>query len=169
LKKSKKTLYLARAGIITALYVALTYACMPLAYGTIQVRIGEALTVLPLLYAESVPALFIGCALANIGSPFGFYDICIGSVVSLAAAFVTYLIGKFVKNKVLKIILGGLPPIIFNAALLPLMWLLFCNDAAYVANMLSILATQSIFVYGLGTPLYLALAKLKEKGVKGFD
>ena len=167
--KHSKTLLIARTAVICALYVALTYAFMSLAYGPIQVRIGEGLTLLPLIYPESIFALFLGCVLANIGSPFGFYDISIGSVTTLLAAVCTYFIGKFVKNKPLKLILGGLPPVLFNAFFLPLMWLLFDLDTGYVMNMLSILATQAIFVYAVGVPLYFALDKLQTKGVKGFE
>ena len=167
--KHSKTLLIARTAVICALYVALTYAFMSLAYGPIQVRIGEGLTLLPLIYPESIFALFLGCVLANIGSPFGFYDISIGSVTTLLAAICTYFIGKFIKNKPLKLILGGLPPVLFNAFFLPLMWLLFDLDTGYVMNMLSILATQAIFVYAVGVPLYFALDKLQAKGVKGFE
>ena len=167
--KHSKTLLIARTAVICALYVALTYAFMSLAYGPIQVRIGEGLTLLPLIYPESIFALFLGCVLANIGSPFGFYDITIGSVTTLLAAICTYFIGKFIKNKPLKLILGGLPPVLFNAFFLPLMWLLFDLDTGYVMNMLSILATQAIFVYAVGVPLYIALDKLQTKGVKGFE
>ena len=167
--KHSKTLLIARTAVICALYVALTYAFMSLAYGPIQVRIGEGLTLLPLIYPESIFALFLGCVLANIGSPFGFYDITIGSVTTLLAAICTYFIGKFIKNKPLKLILGGLPPVLFNAFFLPLMWLLFDLDTGYVMNMLSILATQAIFVYAVGVPLYFALDKLQTKGVKGFE
>ena len=167
--KKSRTLVIARAALICALYVALTYACMPLAYGPLQIRIGEALTILPLLYVESIPALFIGCILSNIGSPFGFYDIIFGSLATLVASLLTFIVGRKVKNKPLKIVLGGLPPVLVNALILPLMWLLFDFDAGYVANMLSILLTQSVFVYALGTPLYLASERLIRKNVKGFQ
>ncbi len=167
--KKSRTLLIARTAVICALYVALTYAFMSVAYGPIQIRIGEGLTLLPLIYPESIFALFLGCVLSNIASPFGFYDISIGSVTTLLAAICTYFIGKLIKNKPLKLILGGLPPILFNALFLPLMWLLFDLDTGYVMNMLSILATQAIFVYAVGIPLYIALDKLQSKGVKGFE
>ena len=167
--KNSKTLLIARTAVICALYVALTYAFMSVAYGPIQIRIGEGLTLLPLIYPESIFALFLGCLFSNIASPFGIYDISIGSVTTLLAAICTYFIGKFIKNKPLKLILGGLPPVLFNAFFLPLMWLLFDLDTGYVMNMLSILATQAIFVYAVGIPLYIALDKLQNKGVKGFE
>lgn len=166
--RNSKTLLIARSAVICALYVALTYACMPLAYGIFQVRIGEALTILPLLYPEAIPALFIGCILSNIGSPFGFYDIIIGSCVTLVTGVLTYIVGKKVKNKPLKIVLGGLPPVLLNAFILPAMWLLFDFESGYALNMASLLLTQSVFVYALGTPLFIAADKLKSKSVRGF-
>ncbi len=167
--RNSKTLLIARSAVICALYVALTYACMPLAYGIFQVRIGEALTILPLLYPEAIPALFIGCILSNIGSPFGFYDIIIGSCVTLVAGVLTYIVGKKVKNKPLKIVLGGLPPVLLNAFILPAMWLLFDFESGYALNMASLLLTQSVFVYALGTPLFIAADKLRSKSVRGFQ
>ena len=65
-----------RAGVIAALYVALTYAFMPVSYqGIMQIRPGEALTILPLFFPEAVPALWIGCMLSNLASPFIVYDV----------------------------------------------------------------------------------------------
>ena len=89
------------------------------AYGIIQIRISEALVLLPLLYPESIVGLTRGCILANLASPYGIYDILIGSAVTCVSAMITYFIGKFVKNKPLKIILGGLPPVLLNAFILP--------------------------------------------------
>ncbi|MCR4662069.1 MAG: QueT transporter family protein [Clostridia bacterium] len=167
--RNLKTIYIARASVICALYVALTYAFMSLAYGPIQIRIGEGLTILPLLFPESIPALYIGCMIGNIGSPYGVYDIFIGSATTLLAAICTYLIGKCVKNKVLKVILGGLPPVLFNAFILPCIWLIFKLDTGYVVNMLSILGTQAIFVYAVGIPLYFTFDSLRKKGIPGFE
>ena len=167
--KHSKTLVIARTALICALYVALTYALGSLAYGPIQIRIGEGMTMLPLLYSESVFGLYLGCILANVFSGYGAYDIGLGSLATLLAAVVTFLIGKFVKNKPLKIILGGLPPVLFNAFIIPAVMILAGADEAYVPTMLSIMASQSIFVYAVGTPLYLLFDKLSEKGVKGFE
>ena len=63
-----KTRYIARSAAIAALYLALTYitSLFGLASGVIQVRFSEALTVLPALFPEAVPGLFVGCLLANV-------------------------------------------------------------------------------------------------------
>lgn len=115
---------LCRAGVIAALYVALSYLVQPFAFGAVQMRLSEALTVLPLFFIESVPALFVGCLLTNLGG-LGVYDIIIGSLTTLLAAICTYFTGKLIKNKYLKFFIGILFPIIFNAFAVP--WVLLLS------------------------------------------
>lgn len=140
---------------VAAVYVVLTIVCGPLAFGPIQFRPAEALTILPLLFPEAIPGLFIGCLLANIVSPYGVWDIMIGSAVTLIAAIVT----RYSKN----VWLGGIAPVILNAAALPLMWLLMGSDTGYFLNFGTIFLTEAIFVYALGVPLYYGMKKLKPK------
>lgn len=161
------TLLLARASIACALYVVLTYCFMGLAYGPIQIRPAEALTMLPLVFPESVWGLWIGCMLANIASPLAVWDVLVGGAITLAMGICTYL-ARRIPNKPLRIIVGGLPPVLGNAFLLPLVWLLLGTDTAYWLNALYLFATQALFVYGLGTPLVLLSIRLQEKGVRGF-
>ena len=79
-----------RAGVIAALYVALTYAFAPVAYqGIFQIRPGEALTILPLFFPEAIPALYIGCMLSNLASIYLIYDVFVGSLATLAASICT--------------------------------------------------------------------------------
>lgn len=148
-----------RAGIIAAMYAALTLTLSQFAYGPIQLRPAEALTLLPLLYAESVPALFVGCLIANLLSPYGVWDIVIGSAITLMAAVFTYFTPKFVKKPILRVIIGGIFPVLLNALILPLMWLLVMGDAGFWLNLLSLGGTQLIFVYALGAPLILLMGR----------
>ena len=55
----------ARAAVIAALYTVLTLAIPVASYGQIQVRISEALMILPVFTPAAVPGLFVGCVLAN--------------------------------------------------------------------------------------------------------
>ncbi|MGL4483633.1 MAG: QueT transporter family protein, partial [Anaerovoracaceae bacterium] len=87
-----KTKFLLQAAIIAAIYAALTIALAPISYGPMQVRIAEALTVLPAITPAAIPGLFIGCALANILGPYGALDIILGSTASLIAAVSSYLL-----------------------------------------------------------------------------
>ena len=154
---------LTRAGIIAALYAALTYALAPYAYGPLQIRLGEALTVLPALLPEAVPGLFIGCLVANIGSAAaGIYDVIFGSLLTLLAA----ICSRYLKNPVLT----GLPPVLFNALGVPLILVLAGGEswAAYWSVAGSIALTQTIWVYALGLPLYFAVKRSKDRGGRLF-
>ena len=62
------TAKICRAGIVASVYFILTYFFQAISFGPIQLRVAEALTILPLFFIESVPALFIGCMVANLFS-----------------------------------------------------------------------------------------------------
>ena len=176
MKRISSTRRLCRAGIIAALYTALSYAFAPLAFGPLQVRPAEALCILALFYIEAIPALYVGCMLTNLASPFLFYDVFIGSAATLFAAICTYFIGRAVKKTPSKIALGGLFPVLFNGAVIPLIIVFLCGGgvgyssmtAAYFAYAGSIAFTEAIWVYALGAPLYLTVARLRKKNVSIF-
>lgn len=167
---------LCRAGVIAALYVALTYAFAPFAFGPFQLRPAEALCILPLFFPEAIPALYVGCMLSNLASAYLVYDVFLGSLATLVAAFGTYLVGRFFKNTFLQIFLGGLFPVLVNAFAIPLIIVFLCGGAegyssagaAYLTFVGSMLLTQSVWVYGLGLPLYFALIRLRRKNVSFF-
>lgn len=157
---------LARAGIVAALYAALTLTLPALSFNSIlQFRPAEALTLLPLLYSDSIIGLFIGCFIANLLSPYGVPDLVVGSITTLVAAVCTYFAGKMIKNEKLKVFVGGLFPVLFNAVFLPLMWFLMDSEAGYWASFGSMLLTQAIYVYVLGIPFYMLLKRLQSSGV----
>ncbi len=162
------TKLVARAGVIAALYFVLTMAVLPVASGAIQFRVSEALTLLPLVFPEAIPALFAGCILANLVSGCVVYDVIFGSVVTLLAACLTYAAGRVFKKTWLKIAVGGIFPVLLNAFLLPLIWL-FCYESleyAYMIQVLFLIAGQGVSVYLLGTFLMLPVIRMREKGVK---
>ena len=64
--RNKNAAFLTQAAMIAAIYVVLTYVFAPISFGEIQVRIAEALTILPLFTPAAVPGLFIGCLVGNI-------------------------------------------------------------------------------------------------------
>lgn len=159
---------LCRAGIIAALYAALTYAFAPLAFGPFQLRPAEALCILPIFFPEAVPALYVGCMLSNMASPFFLYDVFIGSLATLLAALGTYMVGRFFKKDGFKLGIGGLFPVLFNALIIPVIIVFLCGGTdgyssaatAYFAYMGSIALTEAVCVYALGTPLYFAMKKI---------
>jgi uncharacterized membrane protein len=148
---------LTRAALIAALYSAMTIPLGAISSQSfLQFRPAEALTMLPLLFAEAVPGLAIGCMIANIFGGYGIYDIVFGALITLAAAILT--------RKIKKPLLAGLPPVLLNAALLPLIWIAFSAETIYLYSFLSTLLTQSVWVYGLGLPVYYVLKKRLENG-----
>ena len=167
---------LCRAGIIAALYVALTYAFGALAYsGFLEIRPAEALTILPLFFPEAVPALWIGCMLANLGSQFIMYDVPIGGLATLVAALCTYGAGRLIKNNILKVAVGGIFPVLINAFIIPFVIILCGGAEGYDSAMIaywvyfgSLCATETLWVYGLGIPLFIAIYNLRKKGVSVF-
>ena len=175
--KQTATKRLCRAGVIAALYVALTYLFMPFAFGPFQIRPAEALCVLPLFFPEAIPALYIGCMISNLTSPYLLYDVFIGSLVTLVAGFCTYLIGKKIKKDGLKLCIGGIFPVVYNALFIPLIIVFLCDGAvgyetaniAYFTFAFSILITQAVWVYGLGIPLYYAVKRIKKRRLPFFE
>lgn len=115
MKKDKNVLYLTQGGIIAAVYVVLTYiaAAMGLASGAIQVRLSEALCLLPMLTPAAVPGLTVGCVLANLLTGCLPGDVIFGSLATLLGAVGTRLLRKHPK-------IAWLPPVLSNMIIVPL-------------------------------------------------
>jgi len=141
---NNSTRRLTRAGIIAALYVALTLLLGQFSFHVIQVRVAEALTLLPIIYPEAVPALFVGCLIANSFGGLGLVDIIGGSLVTLIAAIVTY---RFRHSWV-----AYLSPILFNAFLVGA-YLSYLFEFPYWLTILTVGTGQTIAVFALGYPL----------------
>ncbi len=149
--KKIKSRSLVEAASIAGLYAALTLLFAPISYGPVQVRIAEALTVLPAFTPAAVPGLFIGCLIANALGGLGIYDMIFGSLATLAAAFMSRLVRS--RNW-----LVPLPPVILNALIVGSM-LHFMYDMRLSASISWVALGQAIACYGLGYPLILYLRK----------
>ena len=112
--KRNQTREIAFGGIIAALYVILTYVAnaFGLASGVIQVRISEALTILPVFTVAAVPGVTIGCLLANLLTGCAFWDIVFGSFATLLGAIGTRLLRKHPY-------IAWIPPVVSNMAIIP--------------------------------------------------
>ena len=111
--KNKSTLFLAQGAMIAAVYVVLTLVFAPISYGEVQVRVSEALTVLPFFTSAAVPGLFVGCLIANILGGAILPDIIFGSIATLLGAAGTYLLRKRTR------FLAPVPPIVANTVIVP--------------------------------------------------
>lgn len=110
----KKTRVLTQGALVATLYVVLTYVSnlFGLANGAVQIRLSEALTVLPAFAFSAVPGLTVGCFIANLLTGAALWDVVFGSVATLLGALGTYYLGK---NKYLAPVF----PIVANTAIIP--------------------------------------------------
>lgn len=169
MRTTKNVRFLTQAAMIAALYAVLTYAAaaVNLAYGAVQFRFSEALTVLPVFTPAAIPGLAVGCFLANLGSPLGLVDWIFGTGATLLAAVGTWMARKIQMKGVP--VLAPLPPVIANVVLVG--FELSCLSsagtfalgnftwAAFGASALSVGIGELVICYALGLPLLLALRK----------
>jgi uncharacterized membrane protein len=112
-KKTISVLFMAQAAMIAAIYVVLTLVFAPFSYGEVQVRLSEALTILPVFTPAAIPGLFIGCFISNVLGGCILPDIVFGSLATLIGAVFTYKLRY--QNK----FLAPLPPILANIVIVP--------------------------------------------------
>lgn len=152
--KKTSTQYITQAALIAAVYAAVTLALAPISYANIQLRVAEALTVLPAVFPSAIPGLFIGCILANtLGPGAGMLDIIFGSLATLIAAWLSYKLRKYTY-------LVPLPPVIVNALIIGAV-LSKAYSLPLVLTMLQVGAGQLLACYALGLPLLLLVKKIK--------
>ena len=113
MKLNKKTLFLVQAALIAAIYVVLTVVFAPFSFGEVQVRIAEALTILPVFLPAAVPGLFVGCLLGNMLGGAVLPDIIFGSLATLIGAIGTRALRKAHP------FLAPIPPIAANTVIVP--------------------------------------------------
>ena len=153
---------IATAGLIAALYAALTIFLPVPQYGAVQCRIAEAMTVLPFLLPESILGLSIGCFAANLLSPFPL-DCVFGTAATLLAALWT--------SRVKREIFAPMPPVICNAVIIgaEIAWFAAQDGEqflrAFAFNAFTVGLGEAIACYGFGMLLLRALEhfpRLKE-------
>ena len=152
---------LVRCGLVAAIYVVLCLALQPLSYGAVQVRVAEALCLLPVFGAEYIVGVTLGCFLANLlGSTV--VDVVFGTLATLLACLVTYKL-RDIRVKGLAIP-ASLPPVVFNMIIVGAFEItFFFSDGAPTA----MLAVFNAVTVGIGeliscTVLGVALVKLIE-------
>jgi len=150
-----KTLFIAQAAIIAAVYVTITLIFSYTSFGPIQLRFSEALTILPVFTPAAIPGLFIGAFLSNTIGGLGPIDMIFGSLATLIAAVLTYWIRRY--NE----FLAPIPPIVVNALIIPFVLYYSLDELPYaIPFMMVTVGVGQILACGvLGTLLYLALRK----------
>ncbi|MEE0967930.1 MAG: QueT transporter family protein [Clostridia bacterium] len=112
--KRKGVPFISQSAIIAALYVVLTMISnmLGLASGAVQLRLSEALAILPVFTGAAVPGLFVGCLISNLLSGCIALDIIFGSLATLIGAYGTYTLRRFK-------ILPFIPPVLANTLIIP--------------------------------------------------
>jgi len=154
--KKLTTRELTFAAAVAALYVSLTLATYEFSFGTMmwQLRIAEALTILPIFSPVAIPGVFVGCIISNLFSPISTLDKIIGPLATGIAAVLTHLLRK-------KPLAAIAPPVLINAFVVGLA-LYLADIGPYWLMVGSVGLGQLAACYGLGLPLYYALRKLPE-------
>ena len=111
--KNKGTLFMVQAAAIAAVYVVLTTVFAAFSFGEVQVRISEALTILPVFTPAAIPGLFVGCLISNFLGGAILMDVIFGSIATLIGAVFTWKLRNSSKW------LAPLPPIVANAIIVP--------------------------------------------------
>lgn len=154
--KNKGTLFLVQAAAIAAVYVVLTTVFAAFSFGEVQVRISEALTILPVFTPAAIPGLFVGCIISNFLGGAILMDVIFGSIATLIGAVFTYKLRNSSKW------LAPVPPIVANALIVP-----FTLYYGYGVNlpipfmMLTVGIGEVISCGVLGMILYEALSKYR--------
>ncbi len=149
--------FLCHGALIAALYVALTFlaALLGLSSGVIQLRVSEALCILPAFTGAAVPGLFIGCIAANLLTGCVLPDVIFGSLATLIGAFGAYCLRK---NKWLT----PLPTVVANTLIVPLvLQYAYGVPDGYLYLVATVGAGEFLSAYVLGILLYTVLDKYR--------
>ena len=155
---NKKVRFIAHAALLAALYVTLTViaAMLGLSSGAIQLRLSEALCVLPALTPAAIPGVFIGCIIANTvtgGLP---WDIVFGSLATLIGLIGTRLLRRAPKW------VYPIPAIVSNMLIIPAVLIrVYGLEDTYFFLMLTVGIGEILSAGVLGILLYTAVAKTK--------
>ena len=152
--RDPKVLRITQGAVIAALYVVLTLVFAPISFGPVQVRIAEALCILPMFTPAAIPGLFIGCLIANLIGGGIMLDVIFGSIATLIGAVLGYMLRN---NRWLV----PLPAIIANTLIVPfvLRYGYGVVDIAIPVLMFQIMVGEIAGCFVLGEILCTALQK----------
>ena len=164
--KPNTTRRIAIAAIIGAAYAVLTMVLAPISYGAVQLRVSEALCILPFFMPWTAWGLFAGCAVANVLTG-NFFDILFGSLATLCAALLTARIGKR-EHTVGNRLLACFMPVIFNAVIVGavITWAyegmnIFRHPGMFALNALWVGIGEAVVLYVIGFPLMSTLPGMR--------
>lgn len=148
------------SAMIAAVYYVFCFLEQDFASGAIQCRLSEGLTILPLFFPEAIVGVTIGCLLWNLTHGV-LYDILFGTLATIVAGIFTWGIGKLIRRDWLRLLLGGIPPVVMNAVIIPFVIIFGYGDTAtYSYLFLTVGAGEMIAVYLVGCLIYFPLKKV---------
>jgi len=175
-----RTAFLAQTGLIAAGHAAFTLLVMHtmsyLAWGPVQFRISEALTILPLFFPSAIPGLTLGCLISNglslgITGPLGWLDVVFGTLATLLGALWTYrfrarqklaLLGPVIANAL--IVPAYLPIILVGLGFYTIPFTGISLDSSYLMmylfGVICVAIGQAAVVFGIGMPLATVLRRV---------
>ena len=149
-----------RIGLVAAIYVAVTLIGAPLAYGSMQFRVSEALMLLCFYNRDHIASLSIGCFIANIYSTVGPVDTVVGTSATVLAGICIYLCRK--EGSSTRLLLCSLFPVIFNAVFVGAeITILTTEPLSFWMTAASIALGELVCVTILGTTLFKLLERNK--------
>jgi len=157
-----------RSALIAAVYMLLTLIFQPISFGAVQFRVAEALMLLPVLTADAVPGLFIGCLLANLLGGGIWFDVVLGSVATLLSA----ICARKLRGVPL---LAAAMPVLFNGIIVgPVVYFGYIHAAGDPTNWAVLLSAagtvalgELVVCYVLGLPMLHVLRRLPEELLTG--
>ncbi len=161
---SKKTKAVVYGAIIAAMYTVLTLiaSSFGLASGMIQVRISEALTILPFFSPYAIGGLFAGCFVSNMITGCAIWDTVFGSIATLIGAVFTYYCGKINSPKAKY--LAPLGPIVSNTLIVPpILTYVYGVKEAYWLVSLGVCIGEIISAGILGMILFYGIERHKDR------
>ncbi len=162
-KSRERINYIITGALIAALYVDLTFLSniFNLAFGPVQFRVSEVLTILPVFTSAAIPGVAVGCFIANIAS-FNPLDMIFGTSATVIAALLTYFF-RNIKFRGIPL-LSMFPPVIINALVIGLEIAIFFLPEGnllwgFVISALQVGLGELVVCVGLGIPFYLVIEK----------
>ncbi len=155
--KNKRIKNLIHAAVIAALYVVLTYfsALFGLSSGSIQLRISEALTILPIFTPAAIPGLFVGCFTANLLLGSAIWDVIFGSIATLLAAIFSRMLRKTP-------VAAFVPPLVFNTLIIPpVIYYVYGSEEAMYLTYIGVFVGEALSCGIFGFILYKVLKNNK--------
>lgn len=140
---------LVKGGAVAGIYAVLTM--MLPSYTAIQFRLSEIMVLLAYYNPFYIIPLTIGCAIANIASPFGIVDVVLGSLATFLATTAM--------SKTKNLFLASLWPTIFSIIVALEITLLSAEPVSFLLIAAQLMISEFVVVTIIGVPVIRQIMK----------